>query len=142
MIPDRIKLLEQSYNSGHTIVIKDLENWNTKIKDKCNFFKVSTNVHLYLSPAAGTAFDWHTDDRDVFVFMQKGSKKFEVEEIDGTISNYLLTEGTSLFIPYGAKHKASPTGNSSVHLSFGVWPQSMTIKSQYEKFQIPLEIQL
>lgn len=139
--PDRIKLLSTAYNQGLTILVKDLENWNQDIQAKCRAFGFSTNTHMYLSPAKGTGFAWHTDDRDVYVFLQKGEKHFEIEEWDGEISSYTLTAGSELFIPYGAKHRAKSEA-ASIHLSFGVWPEGCSIQRLYESFNFPLNIGL
>lgn len=142
IIPDRIKKIEKAYNSGHTIIIKELENWNEAIQKRCNEFENATNVHLYQTPQNGTGFGWHTDDRDVYIYMQIGEKCFEVEEPDQTIKRYELKPGSRLFIPYGAKHRALPTLAPSVHLGFGVWPRNTTIKKDYEIFPINIEISL
>ena len=142
IVPERIKRLEEAFLNGQTIVIKEIETWNEKIIEKCSSFKVATNVHLYLSPSGATGFGWHTDDRDVYVVLQKGEKIFEVEEPDGTISSYLLKEGSELFIPYGARHRARATEQASIHLSFGVWPEGMTIQQQYGSFNMPIEFEV
>lgn len=142
IVPDRIKRLEEAYQRGHTIVIKEIETWNSKIIEKCASFGAPTNVHLYLSPPQATGFGWHTDDRDVYVIVQKGEKLFEVEEPDLSISTYRVREGNILFIPYGARHRAAAEDIASIHLSFGVWPKNMTISQQYSIFDMPIAIQL
>lgn len=140
--PGQIEKLEQAYSDGCTIVIKDLETWNRNIIKRCRQFNGPTNVHLYLSPAGGSGFGWHTDDRDVYVHGQIGEKSFEVREPNGEISSYTIKEGDVLFIPYGAKHRALATERPSVHLSFGVWPKEMTIKESYQEFEVPLNLEL
>lgn len=142
MIPDRIKRLEEAYSAGHTIVIKEIETWNEKIIQKCASFSAPTNVHLYLSPPNATGFGWHTDDRDVFVIVQKGEKLFEIEEPDLSISTYRVKEGSILFIPYGARHRAAAEEIASIHLSFGVWPKDMTINQQYGIFDMPIKLEI
>lgn len=142
LVPERMDQLVKAYRDGHTLVIKDLENWNFKIQSRCKEFSHSTNVHLYLSPPNGTGFGWHTDDRDVYIFMQRGCKTFEVEEPDNSIKQYELAEGSRLYIPYGAKHRAIANSRASLHLGFGVWPQDITIQQQYKNFPIDLEIEL
>jgi len=140
--PGKIEKLERAYKSGCTLVVKDVENWNEKIIKRCEEFDGATNVHLYLSPENGSGFGWHCDDRDVYVHGQMGTKTFRVKEPDGTISQYKISEDDLLFIPYGAKHEALANERPSVHLSFGVWPKRMTIKNQYENFQIPINLGL
>jgi len=142
IIPGRIEALEEAHLSGSTIVIKDLENWNEAIKNKCIELGGLANVHLYLTPANGSGFDWHSDDRDVYIHGQIGKKSFLVKEPDGDISSYLIEKGDILFIPYGAKHKALATETASVHLSFGVWPKSMTIKSSFDVFEVPFNLNI
>ncbi|MCM2349477.1 MAG: cupin domain-containing protein [Bacteriovoracaceae bacterium] len=142
IVPERIKRLEEAYQAGHTIVIKEIETWNEKIIKKCASFSAPTNVHLYLSPARATGFGWHTDDRDVYVLIQKGEKLFEVEEPDLSISTYRVKEGNILFIPYGARHRAVAENIASIHLSFGVWPKNMTINQQYGIFDMPISLKL
>lgn len=137
--PDRIKLLEEAFQRGLTILVKDLENWSESIQRKCRILGASTNTHMYLTPESGTSFDWHTDDRDVYVFVQAGEKMFEVEEFNGDIATYHLKEGSLLFIPYGAKHRAQAKG-PSVHLSFGVWPEGQTIQKLYDSFNLQLKL--
>lgn len=139
IVPERIKKLEAAFNSGHTIIIKEVENWNEKIISRCQDFGRSTNVHLYLSPAHGTGFDWHTDDRDVWIYMQSGEKSLEIEA-EGKVLQYRLRPGSGLHIPFGVKHRALPSHVPSIHLSFGIWPGEMTIQKQYSSF--PVEVKL
>lgn len=139
-LSDRVKYLEQAYFSAQTLVIKNLEHWSSLIKERCYELGGNPDVHLYLTPAEGTSFGWHADDRDVFIYMQIGEKLFEVEEPDTTISRYLVTPGSRLFIPYGARHRAIPSNIPSAHLSFGVWPSEIEIKSEYPQLSIPTKI--
>lgn len=140
--PDRVKLLESSYLSGQTIVIKEVENWNHAIQRKCQTLEGTPNVHLYLCPSNGTSFGWHADDRDVYILMQKGEKLFEIEEPDLSVSRYVLTEGSELFIPYGAKHRAIASNKASIHLSFGIWPEGVNIRDSYASLPIPINLPL
>lgn len=135
-IPERIAHLSNCYKEGKTIVVKEMENWNEKIIEQCKLLPRYTDVHMYFSPAGATGFGWHTDDKDVHVHMQYGEKHFEVEEPDGTISKYLLKAGDVLYIPYGARHRAYAGDRPSVHLGFGVWPQKLTIKEEYETLDL------
>lgn len=142
MATDRIEHLVRSYENGHTIVIKDLESWNDVFKENALKLAPFTNAHLYLSPPGATRFGWHEDDRDVFVKLQIGEKKFEIKEVDGSISEYLLKVGDCLFIPYGLTHRASATDKASVHVSFGKWPDNLNITNTYSIIDIPLTINL
>lgn len=136
------KNIETAFNTSQTIIIKELENWNASVQEKGRIFGSSPNVHLYLSPSFGTSFDWHADDRDVFILMQKGEKLFEVEEPDFSVSRYLLQEGSELFIPYGARHRAITSDTVSWHLSFGIWPQGLTINDGYLTCEADIKLNL
>lgn len=140
---DRVKILEKAYNEGKTLIIKDVECWSKSMVEMSKKLSAFTNAHLYLSPKNGTGFGWHQDDRDVYVMMQVGSKKFEVEMSDGSVEQYLLKSGDSLYIPYGHRHKAF-TGDEkgSIHIGFGVWPKEITVKNTYEKFPVSISINL
>lgn len=142
LVPERIEALEKAFNEGCTIVVKEMENWNPAIMRRCREFKAYVDVHMYVSPANGSGFDWHTDDKHVYVHMQLGEKLFEVEEPDGTISKYLLKPGEVLFIPYGAKHRAFAGTAPSVHLGFGVWPEQVSIQNAYSTFDVEIEMNL
>lgn len=127
--------IEQAFKQGHTILVKNLEKWNQAIVDKCNELGGDINVHLYASPAAGSGFGWHSDDRDVYVYLQFGSKKFEVRQPDGVEQSFLLTPGSCLYIPYGVKHRGISENVDSLHLSFGRWPSQMTIRETYSAIE-------
>lgn len=136
----KMKQIETAFQKGSTILVKNLENWNEKIQQKCRELGPSTNVHMYISPKGGAGFDWHRDDRDVYVYLQEGKKKFEVKEPGGDISEYMLEPGTSLFMPYAIEHRGSAQESHSVHLSFGVWPEGMTVQKQYEEINFSIKL--
>lgn len=138
--PLKMSELESAYRRGHTILVKNLENWNERIQLRCRELGESTNVHLYVSPQGGSAFDWHCDDRDVYIHVQDGMKNFQVKEPHGIINNYQVQLETCLYIPYGLSHRGDAQKSSSFHLSFGVWPKSMTIQKQYKKIDFPINI--
>ena len=137
-----IKEVVTAFEESKSIIVKHLEHWNSAIQDKGKALGSSPDVHLYLSPVSGTSFDWHADDRDVFILMQKGEKLFEVEEPDFSISRYFLTEGSELFIPYGARHRAIPSDVISWHLSFGFWPDNLTVVDGYQTLDSNLDLKL
>lgn len=121
--------------------MKNIENWNESIQKECINSHNSVNVHLYLSPQNGSSFDWHTDDRDVFVYMQYGKKKFEIKEQNGEIKTYDLVPGDCLYIPYGLLHRASSDLKTSIHLSFGQWPQGLTIDRTHPGIDVSLNLE-
>lgn len=142
LVPERIQTLKEAFDNGHTIVVKDMENWNLAIINRCRDFDGFTDVHMYVSPVGATGFGWHTDDKDVYVHMQIGTKIFEVEEPNGAISRYSLEPGDVLFIPYGARHRAIATNVPSVHLGFGNWPQDVTVRDTYDNFPVELNLKI
>jgi cupin superfamily acireductone dioxygenase involved in methionine salvage len=140
IIPDKIKQIESAFKSGKTIIIKEVEFWNQVVINECKSFGQPTNVHLYMTPKKGTTFGWHSDDRDVYIYMQCGEKTFEVEEPDHKISTYKLKAGSRLYIPYGAKHRALQGEHTSIHLGFGVWKENICIQNEYESFPIDVSL--
>lgn len=140
MAVDKIKILDDAYTKGRTILVKDLEHWSEAVMKMAQKIpsSISTNAHLYLSPKKGSGFGWHQDDRDVYVMMQFGSKKFEIKNKYGDVLTYILKAGDVLYIPYGHRHRAMVQDNSSAHISFGVWVSGMYIKSSYQTIDIPL----
>jgi hypothetical protein len=142
LIPDRIKQLEESYREGKSIIVKEIENWNEPMIDRCAKFGRPTNVHLYITGPQGSALSWHTDDRDVHVYMQAGTKSFETKNELGQVQQHQLEKGMGLFIPYGVEHRAIPTETGSIHLGFGVWPENLTISDSYESLGIPIDLEI
>ena len=111
--------LKNSFKAGHTLIVKNLENFNESIRLKAAKLGRVVDVHMYLVPHGGLdSFDFHTDDKDVYIHMVYGKKKFILKEIDGE-KEYLLSDGDELFIKKGVVHKALPLSGSCL-LSFGV----------------------
>lgn len=140
LIPARINLLLESLAKGKTILIKNLEHWNQSIRMAGDSLGSYVDVHMYISPGRGTAFDWHSDDRDVSIYLLKGRKRFIVREFSGEERTYDLSSGQGLFIPYGVMHKAEPSEDLSIHLSFGLWPNSITIRDTYMSYPTTIDI--
>lgn len=111
--------IREKFLLGHTVVVLNLENFNEAIRKKCALLGRDVDAHMYLVPKNGEdAFDFHVDDRDVYVNMVYGRKKFLLKENDN-IKEYDLSEGSELFIKKGVEHKAVPQGPSCL-VSFGV----------------------
>jgi ribosomal protein L16 Arg81 hydroxylase len=116
---DYASSIRNKFLSGHTIIVINLENFNQAIREISAKLGRDVDVHMYLVPEnGGDAFDFHVDDRDVYIHMIYGNKKFLLKE-DNTIKEYNLSEGSELFIKKGVEHKAIPQGPSCL-LSFGV----------------------
>lgn len=133
----KVVQLQHRFELGHTLLIKNLEHWNSAIVAECRRLGGAVNVHLYASPAGGSAFDWHADDRDVYIYMQQGHKTFQLRTAAGEIETLVVAPGQRLFIPYGVQHRAFAQEVPSVHLSFGQWPSDMSIAETYEALPLP-----
>lgn len=111
--------VREAFKSGHTIIVKNLENYNEKIRLACASLGRDVDVHMYLVPENGSdSFEFHKDDREVYVSMVYGEKEFIFKNEDFNISHY-LRKGDTLHIPLGTIHKAIPKGKSCL-LSFGI----------------------
>lgn len=128
--------VQHRFEQGHTILIKNLEHWSAAIVQERQRLGGDTNVHLYASPAGGSAFDWHADDRDVYIYMQHGRKQFQLRSASGEVQTFVVVPGQRLFIPYGVQHRAFAQEETSVHLSFGMWPEEMTVSETYGELEI------
>ena len=116
---DYAKYIRDSYLSGHTIIVKNLELVSHKIKKESTKHGLNVNVHMYLVPENGEdSFDYNKDDRDVYIHMLYGHKSFSIKRMNNEV-NYDLSEGDTLYIAKGEVHKAIPQGKSCL-LSFGV----------------------
>lgn len=117
---DDAQFIKEQYESGHTIVVKNMEYFNASIQEAAEELGPGTDVHLYLTPTDGDSFGYHVDDRNVWVRVLKGIKIFALK-FTGMTSLIKLHEGNTLYIPMDLYHKADTIG-PSVLLSFGVLP--------------------
>ena len=116
---DYAKYIEESYKSGLTVLVKNLELFSKKIANEALNYGEFVDVHMYLVPSGcNTSFDFHCDDCPVSIRMIYGKKKFEIKKDDGEIVSHLLREGDKLDIDYPLEHRATPEGASCL-LSFG-----------------------
>ena len=118
-----VEKLKKASSEGCTIVVKNMENFNNKIKEIAEELGHGTDTHLYLvfNSTTGDSFGWHTDDRSVWVKMIYGEKLFGIKSYanETMFINYIrIKDNECLFI--GKKeHKAIPMGISAM-LSFGL----------------------
>jgi mannose-6-phosphate isomerase-like protein (cupin superfamily) len=111
--------IRKYFLEGHTIVVKNLENYNKNIRHRCADLGRDVDVHMYLVPTNGEdSFNFHTDDREVIIEMIYGKKDFIFRNKE-TLQHHSLREGDTLKIPLGVEHKAVPKGSSCL-LSFGI----------------------
>lgn len=110
--------IRKAYLEGHTIIVKNLENFNQPIRLQAAKLGRDVSVHLYLVPHQGTdSFDFHIDDSDVWLKMLYGKKNILCKTTSGIEKHHLQGED-ELFIKQGIYHKAEPLGASCM-LSFG-----------------------
>lgn len=111
--------VKQAFKNGHTIVVKNLEHFSTKIFDKCLQYGRGTDAHLYLTPkCGGVSFDYHKDDRDVLLLMLYGEKIMWIKEKAGE-QKVCLGPGEELFIAKNHMHRAE-CNQFTAMLSLGV----------------------
>jgi hypothetical protein len=115
---DYAEKIRKCYNGGQTIILKGLESFHPLVAQKALSYGPNVDAHLYLTKSAGAvSFDFHEDDRDVYIHMIKGSKKFEVKT-QASIEKHILKEGHELFIPKGVLHRGQSLG-LTIMISFG-----------------------
>ncbi len=118
-IIDYASKIEEAYNNGRTIIVKNLENFSQKIAVESLQYGDCVDTHMYLVPPSGSdSFKFHKDSCAVTIKMIYGKKTFELRDHSGNIKSYNLTEGEKLEIPLYTDHRAIPTGGSCL-LSFG-----------------------
>jgi hypothetical protein len=125
---DEIQDIKQAYLNGHTIVIKNMENYNEAIRIQAAKYGRNVNVCMFLSPNEGSNFGWHNDEEDVHIHLIHGQKVFFVDQpiapelvrgLTSSIHKCKLLPGDVLNIKPMVQHFASTIG-SSIHISFGV----------------------
>lgn len=115
----RATALKEAYLSGHTIIVKNLEDFNSKIFAKVLELGRGTDVHMYLTPRdGGISFDFHVDDCDVLLKVIFGEKIFEIKSHNEIVTRHILGIGDEFFLKGGTVHRAIASGVSCL-LSFG-----------------------
>lgn len=115
-----------AYHSGKSIVIKGLENYNESISNYARKLGYGVDVHLYIAPEkGGTAFGFHTDEREVVLHRVYGEKNYEIKRGKYTLV-YHSHYDQGILIRQGEEHRAIPMGPSAI-ISFGV-PENYEIK--------------
>lgn len=110
--------VKAAYQSGKTIVVKNLANYNSAIRNLAGYYGRDVDVCMFVSPPNGSSFGWHTDEEDVHIHGVKGTKMFSLK-IDGKTTFRLVRPQTCLHIPPGVEHKGHALSKLSIHLSFG-----------------------
>ncbi|MDN3359245.1 cupin domain-containing protein [Actinomadura sp. DC4] len=141
------KLRMASFNSflrkGATLVLDDVHELHPPISDLAysleRVLREEVAVNAYVGRGVARGFDVHWDPHEVFAVQVSGSKKWHVyptsrrwplykdvdpntepPDVEPTVVN--LTAGDVLYLPRGWWHGTVPTGEPSLHLTFGVTP--------------------
>lgn len=125
-VVDYQKTIVEAFKSGKSIVIKGLDNYNEKIADYARSLGFGVDVHLYIVPeVGGTAFGFHTDEREVVIHRVYGNKDYEIKR-NGCILNYHMSYEQGVLIQQGVEHRAICKGPSAM-ISFGI-PENFELK--------------
>jgi hypothetical protein len=110
--------VRQAYHNEQTIILKGLERFHPLVAQKALSYGPNVDAHLYITKSSGSlSFDFHEDDRDVYIHMIKGSKIFEFKTQAG-IEKHMLKERQELYIPKGVLHRGQSLG-MTIMISFG-----------------------
>lgn len=117
---ERIEEINKAFRNRYVIKVQGMERWNQEFSELCSLLEKKVggwvDAHLYLAPSQGGSFGVHTDPQDVFVYVLRGHKRFDLPDHNLTVE---LKAGDWLYIPKDAKHKGESITNS-VMVSFGV----------------------
>lgn len=150
------KALYEAFGSGATLVANQAHRLSPTLGLLAGALaadlSAEVTVNLYLTPPQSQGFELHFDAHDVFVMQVHGAKTWSLyappyslpTEKQGT-RNYLrrqvrlgevdddqlleevtLHTGDLLYLPRGFPHKAVATGETSLHLTIGVYPDYWT----------------
>ncbi|MBX3040728.1 MAG: hypothetical protein KF789_08500 [Bdellovibrionaceae bacterium] len=111
-VPEQIEQIAIAYRDGYSVIVKDLENWSTRLQSACAQLGPNVNVHLYLSGPVASSLDWHADDRDVQIVMIHGEKVFLVENANAEMLRFELKAGDT---------PPHPVWGPTQSLNFGHW---------------------
>lgn len=136
------------YKEGWTVVLQNIGQCLPTIKHIQNtieqIFPANTNINLYFTPAhTEQGFKAHFDTHDVLALQVHGSKVWKYEntsrltvrkkrfsnECESDERSYLkhkLIKGEMLYIPRGFWHYATPTDDSSLHITIGIVTTRLT----------------
>ncbi len=77
-------------------------------------------ANAYLTPADACGLAEHADAHDVIVLQLHGSKRWYVEGDPDDRGGTEIFAGDAMYIPAGSRHRASTTGEPSLHLTLGI----------------------
>lgn len=123
-----VEILKKASSEGCTVVVKNMEYFNDEIKEAAQELGSGTDVHLYLvfDKENGDSFNWHVDDRAVWVKMIYGEKIFAIKSAanETKFVDYIKLKQNDLLYIGLREHKAIPLGPSAM-LSFGLLPNQV-----------------
>ncbi|MNZ96339.1 Cupin domain protein [compost metagenome] len=108
-------------HSDKVIKIEGYEKLNRTLFEVCKRLAKEyrhdgpVTCHLFISPAGGKSFPWHSDPDHVVLYVVEGCKDMAIENDQV----YELLPGQALYIPQGTEHKTLNVKASKM-LSFGL----------------------
>lgn len=151
--PDRTTLGEfyDLYYQGHTVVVRNIHLRWPPIAELGNqiirSFGCAISTHLYPTPEKSQGFGTHWDDHDIFALQLEGEKEWclydtgpeaprystsrreyrrHVMEDEPAKPSHVITlrAGDLLYFPRGVIHRARAQTLSSLHLTYGLYPET------------------
>jgi ribosomal protein L16 Arg81 hydroxylase len=151
------------FSTGHSLILNRIDRLNPKLDEFSRGLefdlKMKVETNLYLTPPNNFGFNVHFDPHDVFILQLEGTKLWTLYESEIPLvtdqlrvskqseenfvekSTHLLNQGDVLYIPRGTYHKAKSTEETSMHLTFGLYPllghqliSQLAVKAQEELF--------
>lgn len=150
----------ETYKAGYTTVIRDLHLCWEPVGEIASAlalaFGCSISTHLYATPEDSQGFTSHWDDHDIFALQLEGEKEWRLYDTGPTLPRYSqgindyqrqhaplgepslivnLKAGDLLYFPKGVVHEPRTRTCSSLHLTYGLYPQTweqLTVEALYE----------
>ncbi len=114
------RLVSDQVRNGATLVLQSLHRTTSGVAafatDLQQQVSHPVQANAYLTPPDAAGLAEHADPHDVIVLQLHGSKRWWVEGV----GDFDLRLGDSMYVPAGARHRASTTGESSLHLTLGI----------------------
>ncbi len=134
-------LLNRSYDvqaiynglaEGYTVVLNGIHHrWPAAarlVRDLEERLLAETQTNVYVTGPGSQGFGIHHDDHDVFVLQTAGRKRWLVYDKPAAggepalLHDVELARGDALYMPTGFPHAAATSGESSIHVTVGIYP--------------------
>lgn len=151
------------FSTGHSLILNRIDRLSPILDEFSRGLefdlKMKVETNLYLTPPGNFGFNVHFDPHDVFILQLEGTKLWTLYESEIPLitdqlrvskqpeenfvakSKHLLNQGDVLYMPRGTYHKAKSTEETSMHLTFGLYPllgyqliSQLAVKAQEELF--------